>query len=117
MIFRIPVRQMLATLQIPTPDTVQSPAAGPGAPGFLAAYPLVETAVWVVGIVLLAWLANTLTRRYLLRIISRVVTQTKSTWDDVIFKRKVFRRLAHVAPAVGRVLRSPLVPGVPPRML
>jgi miniconductance mechanosensitive channel len=100
--------------QTQTPDTLQAvtePATGLA--GLFQSYPLVETAVWVVGIVLLAWLADNLTRRYILRIVSRVVTQTKFTWDDVIFKRKVFRRLAHVAPAMVFYYGAPLVPGIP----
>jgi miniconductance mechanosensitive channel len=101
-------------LQIPTPDTLQvasEPASGLA--GLFQTYPLVETTVWVVGIILLAWFANGLTRRYILKIVSRVVTQTKFTWDDVIFKRKVFRRLAHVAPAIVFYYGAPLVPGIP----
>jgi miniconductance mechanosensitive channel len=84
-----------------------------GMAGVFQTYPLVETALWVAGILLIAWLANTLTRRYILKLISRVVTQTKFTWDDVIFKRKVFRRLANVAPAFVLYYGAPLVPGIP----
>ncbi len=91
-------------------DTLQAasglasgPASGPTTDlgGFLNTSPLLETAAWVCGILVVAWLANTLTRRYILKVISRVVTRTKFTWDDVIFERKVFRRLAHVAPALS----------------
>jgi miniconductance mechanosensitive channel len=81
---------------------------------FLQANPLAETAVWVAGVLLLAWLADNLTRRFILKVISRVVTQTKFTWDDVIFERKVFRRLAHIAPAIIIYYGAPLVPGIPP---
>ena len=80
---------------------------------FLQANPLVETAVWVAGILFLAWIADILTKRYILKVISRVVTQTKFTWDDVIFKRKAFRRLAHIAPAIVLYYGAPLVPGIP----
>jgi len=80
---------------------------------FLQANPPAETAIWLAGILLLAWLANNLTRRYILKVISRVVTQTKFTWDDIIFERKVFRRLAHVAPAVVIYYGAPLIPWIP----
>ena len=80
---------------------------------FLEANPLAETAMWFAGILVLAWLSDTLTRRYILKVISRIVTRTKFTWDDVIFERKVFRRLAHVAPAVVIYYGVPLVPGIP----
>jgi len=80
---------------------------------FLQANPLAETAVWVAGILLLAWLADNLTRRYILKVISRAVAKTKFTWDDVIFERKVFRKLAHVAPAIIIYYGAPLVSGIP----
>jgi miniconductance mechanosensitive channel len=101
-------------LQIPPRDTLQTPAdAVTGLEGLFQTYPLLETASWVLGIVLVAWLADNLTRRYILRVISRVITQTKFTWDDVIFERKVFRRLAHIAPAIVFYYGAPLVPGIP----
>jgi miniconductance mechanosensitive channel len=104
--------------QLTTQDTLQAasdPASGPASDlgGLLNTYPLLETAAWMCGILLVAWLANILTRRYILKVISRVVTQTKFTWDDVIFKRKVFRRLAHVAPALVFYYGAPLIPGTP----
>ena len=100
-------------LQILASDTVQAvtePSAGLG--GLLAAYPLLETGLWVAGIIILAWVANALTRRYILKIISRVVTQTKFKWDDAIFERNVFRRLAHIAPAFVLYYGIPLAPGI-----
>ncbi len=101
-------------VQTPTTDSLQAaPESATGLAGILQAYPLVETTLWVVGVFLLAWLADNLTRRYILRIVSRVVRQTKFTWDDVIFKRRVFRRLAHVAPAIVFYYGAPLVPGIP----
>jgi miniconductance mechanosensitive channel len=101
-------------LQTQTPDTLQTAAdTATGLAGLFQTYPLVETAAWVVGILLLAWLANNLTRRYILKVISRLVTQTKFTWDDVIFERKVFRRLAHIAPAIVFYYGAPMVPGIP----
>ncbi|MCJ7630038.1 MAG: mechanosensitive ion channel family protein [Longimicrobiales bacterium] len=84
---------------------------------FLQTNPLVETAVWIAGIGVLAWLANSLTRRYLLRVISRVVAQTRFTWDDIIFDRKVFGRLAHIAPAVVVYYGVAFVPGMPANLL
>jgi miniconductance mechanosensitive channel len=102
-------------LQNQSPDTIQAPVdPGTGIAGLFGTYPLVETGIWVVGLILVAWLADNLTRRYILKVISRVVTQTKFTWDDVIFKRKVFRRFAHLAPAVVLYYGVPLVPGFPP---
>ena len=99
-------------------DAVQgSTESASGLGTFFGNYPVAETGAWIVGVLLLAWLANTLTRRYLLKVISKIVTQTKFTWDDAIFKRKVFRRLAHVAPAFVVYYGLALVPRVPPSLV
>jgi miniconductance mechanosensitive channel len=64
-------------------------------------------------VVLIAWLADLVAKRFLLRAISRVVLRTKFTWDDVIAEKRVFDRLAHVAPALVLYYGAPLVPGLP----
>jgi len=120
-------------LQNPTADTAQAstqeaaqdliPAAQDptgtreGLAGLFETYPLVETGVWLLGLLLVAWIANNLTRRYILKLISRVVAQTRFTWDDAILKRKVFRRLANIAPAFVFYYGMPLVPGVTPELV
>ena len=48
----------------------------------------------------LAWLANTVTRRLFLRVVQRVATRTRSTWDDRLMDRRFFHRVANVAPAL-----------------
>ena len=109
---------LFLTLRTQTPDTAQAlEGAGAGIAGLLENYPLIETAGWIAGILLVAWLADNLTRRYILKVISRIVTKTKSTWDDVVLEREVFRRLAHIAPAVVIYYGTPLVPGVPPNLI
>ncbi len=101
-------------LQLTAPETFPSPAPPTtGLEGLFATYTWMETGVWIAGILILAWLANGLTHRYLLRVISRIVTQTRFTWDDAIMRRKVFRRLAHVAPAVVIYYGAPMIPGIP----
>jgi miniconductance mechanosensitive channel len=81
--------------------------------GFFQLYPWAETTLWVIGILLLAWIADNLTKRYLLRAITRVIQRTEFTWDDAILRRKVFDRLAHVAPALVMYYGVPFVPGIP----
>ena len=102
------------SLQGSTPDSIQGAAtAASGLTGLLATYPALETTVWVLGVLLLAWLANRITRRYILKAISRFVTQTRFGWDDVILKRKVFRRLAQIAPAMVIYYGAQVIPGIP----
>ncbi|MDE2762202.1 MAG: mechanosensitive ion channel [Gemmatimonadota bacterium] len=47
-----------------------------------------------------AWAAGWVASRILHRVISGVTSRTRSTWDDRLIERGVFRRLARVVPAV-----------------
>jgi miniconductance mechanosensitive channel len=48
---------------------------------------------------LLAWAANTVTKRVILVVVRRLTKQTQSTWDDRMVDRKVFERVSHLVPA------------------
>ncbi len=47
-----------------------------------------------------AILADFIVKRIIINGIKRVAKRTKNTWDDIFVKRKVFNRLAHLAPAI-----------------
>ncbi len=49
---------------------------------------------------ILAWATNVVARRVFLGLVHRVASRTQSTWDDRIIERRVFHRLANVAPAL-----------------
>ena len=53
----------------------------------------------IVLIIFIAWFAHFLTRQIILRIVARIAKRTKTTWDDILVKNKVFRGLAHLVPA------------------
>ncbi|NQU51488.1 MAG: mechanosensitive ion channel [Bacteroidetes bacterium] len=55
--------------------------------------------VCILIIIFVAWLAHFLTRQIFLRIVSRIAKRTKTDWDDILVKNKVFSGLAHLAPA------------------
>jgi miniconductance mechanosensitive channel len=96
------------------PDSTTAPLTqATGFSGWLQAYPLAETGLWILGVMFVAWLADVVAKRFLLRAISRIVARTRFTWDDAIAERKVFEELAHVAPAVVLYYGIPLVPGLP----
>ena len=80
---------------------------------WLAAHPVAETAVWLVGVLVLAWLSHILAKRYFLGAVSKVVARTRFTWDDAIQKQRVFERLAIVAPAVVIYYCAVMIPGLP----
>jgi len=62
----------------------------------------------LAGVALLAVLANWIAKRVILRIVSRIVRRTRSSWDDVLLERKVFTRLSHLAPALVIWLLAPI---------
>lgn len=51
-------------------------------------------------LITLAWLANVIAKRIILRAVKRVVRRTTYTWDDTFVKTGVFTRLSHLAPAL-----------------
>lgn len=51
-------------------------------------------------ILVLAIIVDKVTKQVLLRVVSRLTRKTKSNWDDMILARRVFHRLAHLAPAI-----------------
>ena len=61
-------------------------------------WPSVVAAVAILAVV--AWGAGWVATRILHRVISGVTSRTRSTWDDRLIERGVFRRLAGVVPAV-----------------
>lgn len=51
-------------------------------------------------IVAVAFLGDVICRHIVLKLISRLVKQTKATWDDVVFDRKVMIYISHLVPPV-----------------
>lgn len=51
-------------------------------------------------IVAVAFLGDVICRHIVLKLISRLVKQTKATWDDVVFDRKVMIYVSHLVPPV-----------------
>jgi len=54
----------------------------------------------LLGIVVLAIIANWAAKRIILRVVKHFIQRTAATWDDVIMKNHVFDRLSHMAPAL-----------------
>ncbi len=51
-------------------------------------------------IVLLAFLADRLTKFVLIRVVGNIIKSSKNKYDDILLKKKLFARLAHIAPAL-----------------
>ena len=60
----------------------------------------VENATIIVITIGLALLADFVTKKILIAAITNLAKKSKNTWDDIFVKRKVFNRLAHLAPAI-----------------
>jgi len=78
----------------------------------LAATPWLETAAHLLALVLVAALADLVTKRILLRLIRRAVQATTNKYDDALLGRGVISRLAHVVPALVVFYGIPFVPGL-----
>ena len=79
----------------------------------LAGIPYASTAVGLLALALVAWIANWLTRRVLLVVVGRLAKASPSKWDDAIMGRHVLARLANVVPALVVLGGIEQVPGVP----
>ena len=51
-------------------------------------------------IILLSFIADLLAKRFIISGLTAIVSRTKTKWDDVILNKKVFNRIAHLAPAM-----------------
>lgn len=56
--------------------------------------------VGVLAVLVLAWLANWIAKRIIIRALRHVADRSKTLWDDVLVRHKVFLRLSHFAPSV-----------------
>jgi len=48
----------------------------------------------------LAWLSDFITKRFFLTVVARAVKKTKTKWDDILLEKRIFKRMAHWAPAL-----------------
>lgn len=56
--------------------------------------------IMIVMITLLSILANLITKKVVVRVITGVLSKNRFKWDDIIVRRKVFQRLSHIVPAI-----------------
>ena len=61
---------------------------------------IIARSVILILIIILSFLANYLSKHFILKGLTAIVNSTKTQWDDVILGKKVFNRLAHIVPAL-----------------
>ncbi len=76
--------------------------------------PTLMSAVSFAGLVFVAWIAQVVARKVLLRIVHRITERTTGTWDDALADHHVFRHLASAAPVLVVYFGIYLVPDVIP---
>lgn len=57
-------------------------------------------AIATVAILAVCFVANWVTKKIVLRLITMFITKNKVTWDDAFVERRVFQKLSHIVPAV-----------------
>ena len=60
----------------------------------------IENATIIVITIGLAILADFVVKKIIVGSITRMAKKSKNDWDDILIERKVFNRLAHLAPAI-----------------
>lgn len=56
--------------------------------------------IMILFITFICIVANFITKKVIIRVITGIVKRSKFRWDDVLLERKVFRRLSHIVPAI-----------------
>ncbi len=99
-------------------ENVQEPVDSVTATGvsammdWLQAHQLAAQLLAVSLVVLLAYVADLITKRVLLATVSKIVRGTSIQWDDTLLNNKVFDRIAHLAPAIAVYFGINLIPSL-----
>ncbi|WP_077212292.1 mechanosensitive ion channel family protein [Bacillus dakarensis] len=56
--------------------------------------------IMIVFIGILCIIANFITKKIVMRVITHFITNNKVKWDDLLLERRVFHRLSHIVPAI-----------------
>ncbi|WP_081974980.1 mechanosensitive ion channel family protein [Novilysobacter arseniciresistens] len=80
----------------------------------VSGFPYARPVLGLLALLLVAWLANWLTRRVLLQVVTRVAAASPMHWDDALMGRRVLAKLAHIVPALIIATGIPLVPELHP---
>jgi miniconductance mechanosensitive channel len=68
----------------------------------------VSNALFILLIVLSIYISDIIAKRILVKGLGIAVKKIRNTWDDVLYEKKVFNRLAHIVPAIIVFILTPL---------
>lgn len=74
-----------------------------------AEHPVLFDAFSLIGILVIAVIADFIAKRIILSLVERLAGKTKTEWDDYLVRRGVFSKLAHFVPAIIIYILAPLV--------
>ena len=60
-------------------------------------------------LVVIAWLADWLSKKVFLSTVKRMVKKSRTIWDDILLDKNVFNRIAHFVPSIVVYAMAPLV--------
>lgn len=56
--------------------------------------------IMILFIGIICIVANFITKKFVMKVITHFITNNKFKWDDMLLERKVFHRLSHIVPAI-----------------
>ncbi len=67
---------------------------------WLSAHPLVAQSIYLVGVVLLSWLAYLVAKVIILKALTRLIGRSATQFDDILLRESVFHRLITLIPVL-----------------
>lgn len=61
---------------------------------------LLSNLIMIIAIVILCMVANFITKKIVLRLITNVILKNRFKWDNIFLERRIFEKLSHVVPAM-----------------
>lgn len=59
-----------------------------------------KSGIYIILVLILAYIADRITKKVLLGFLNSVIDRTKNTWDDIMLREGVFKRVVHAVPAL-----------------
>lgn len=61
---------------------------------------LTASIVAFISILILSWLVYLIVNKIVIRYLKKLASRTRTSWDNILFDKKVFKRLSHFIPAI-----------------
>ncbi len=68
---------------------------------------ITQRVVWIILILLVAYLADLICRKLFVPMVKKVVAATKAKWDDYLFSNKVLDSICHIVPSIVTYIMLP----------